>query len=224
MSEYTSMLDQLRDETRQVEELAERLMQTTELDGLANPLLDAVVELGAPWGWGIGDFSEERFAKEMAAWRVRRLIVPWFAWATPTEDALAAIGATGEVVEIGAGGGYWAGMLRARGVTVHAYDTAPHDNVQVTHGWSPVERGGTKMAARHPQATLFLCWPPYNKDMAGSAVDRYRLAGGKRIAYVGEGEGGCTGTSPWLERLEPVDIVSIPQWPGIHDYVRIFEL
>jgi len=226
MSEdVTQMLDQFREDERLVEEASARLMQITELQGLANPLLDALLEFGGPFGYEsfLTAFSEEKFQREMVAWRLRRVIAPWFAWAVPTEEALAAVGTTGEVVEIGAGGGYWAGMLRARGVTVHAYDVAPHENYQVTHGWSPVHRGNTKAAAHHPQATLFLCWPPYDSRMAEIAVERYRRAGGRRVAYIGE-SGGCTGESPRLNALEPVADIAIPQWPGLHDYLRIYEL
>lgn len=193
-----------------------------EIDGLANPYLDAWATLGGPWGYDV-PFTDERFEMEMTAVMLRRFFVVWFAWAIPTDDALDLIGKTGDVVEIGAGGGYWAAMLRARDATVYAYDRAPHDNHHVAHGWSPVERGFASAAARHPDATLLLCWPPYGSPLAHVAVERYYRAGGRRVAYVGEDDG-CTGISARLEALEPVDDVWLPQWPGIHDRLRVFEL
>ncbi|GJP35479.1 hypothetical protein CLOM_g19996 [Closterium sp. NIES-68] len=54
-----------------------------------------------------------------------------YAWAVPTEAALAAIkSAAGEegIVEVGAGTGYWAALLRRRGVDVAAYDWTPLDS------------------------------------------------------------------------------------------------
>jgi hypothetical protein len=58
---------------------------------------------------------------------VRMEYVARYAFGVPTEEALAAIAAVSPrgVVEIGAGSGYWAALLRDRGVRVEAYDIAP---------------------------------------------------------------------------------------------------
>ncbi|CAB1104065.1 unnamed protein product [Ectocarpus sp. CCAP 1310/34] len=45
-----------------------------------------------------------------------------FAWAIPDERALRIIKHFGPIVEIGSGLGYWAKLLRARGVDINAYD------------------------------------------------------------------------------------------------------
>eukprot|EP00271_Cylindrocystis_brebissonii_P019739 TRINITY_DN6186_c0_g1_i1.p1 TRINITY_DN6186_c0_g1~~TRINITY_DN6186_c0_g1_i1.p1 ORF type:complete len:542 (-),score=66.17 TRINITY_DN6186_c0_g1_i1:227-1852(-) len=53
-----------------------------------------------------------------------------YSWAVPTEEALAAIAAAAPngLVEMGAGTGYWAMLLRQRGVAVAAYDRRPMDD------------------------------------------------------------------------------------------------
>jgi hypothetical protein len=208
-----------------VESLLEPLLDAGELLGARNPYLEAVRELGWPWRRP-GPFDPVAFDQEVLAMRARQHLVEWYAWAIPDERALELVGATGEVVEVGAGGGYWAAMLRGRGVRVHAYDRAPGRNYQVKRLWSAVERGGASAAGRHPEATLLLCWPPYDRPFASLALERYRRAGGGRLVYIGE-HGGCTADETFqatIDELTPVAEHSIPQWPGIHDYLSVYEL
>src|SRR5262245_34518575 len=56
-----------------------------------------------------------------------------FGFAVPNAEAIAAIAALSPIVEIGAGTGYWAWMLRNAGVDVIAYDKQP----VVTGGTNP---------------------------------------------------------------------------------------
>ena len=48
-----------------------------------------------------------------------------YSFATPTPPALDLLASLGDIVEVGAGTGYWAAALRARGVGVLAFDIAP---------------------------------------------------------------------------------------------------
>lgn len=143
-----------------------------------------------------------------------------FAWAIPNEEALQTIEKYGPIVEIGAGGGYWAMLLRNRGVKVDAYDESPHSNHWVRYGWSEVAVGSYQKAAT--KKTLLLCWP-YMNDMAENCLWRFQ---GKTIIYIGEHEGGCCATDQFFEKLRrhfrQVDDVEIPQWPGIHDYLSVW--
>ncbi|GGM06463.1 methyltransferase domain-containing protein [Dactylosporangium sucinum] len=67
-------------------------------------------------------------ARELDLPRRRRELAARLAWAIPTEAALALIGDHGPILETGAGTGYWAALLRARGVDVVATDAAPPDD------------------------------------------------------------------------------------------------
>ena len=107
-----------------------------------------------------------------------------FAWGVPTSEALQAIAVHSPrgVVEIGAGTGYWAGLLAERhGLQVHAYDVAPthHGSLNGFHAlrglgnalpFHPVERGGAARAQRHPECTLLLCWPPSEAGVGAADV------------------------------------------------------
>jgi hypothetical protein len=143
-----------------------------------------------------------------------------YAYAIPTQEALEEIAAHGPVVEIGAGSGYWA-MLLSQLTDVVAYDTGAW---RFTKKWFEVNRGGPKKVRDHHDRTLFLCWPPYNTPMAVKTLKLYR---GDIVAFVGEGNGGCTAGDDFFEQLErewsEVQTVWIPQWNHIHDYLSIWK-
>lgn len=209
---------------RQYEEAKQRvegLRLPTDFGGLENPYLEIAIELGGPsiydpWGSAFGD----------AFGIARTKLVMHFAWAIPDERALELIGETGKVVDIGAGGGYWASLLHNRGVEVHPYDPEPGQSAQSAYLWRRVDRGTAEAAADHPDCTLFLCWPSYEASFASEALDRYTDAGGTRVAYVGEYEGGCCADDEFFRTLgrqyREIEASHIPQYPGIHDYLTIW--
>ncbi len=184
--------------------------------------------------------------------RHRRELAYVYSWAIPNDAALRTIAEHGPVVEIGAGGGYWAKLLLEAGVDVVAYDPDPigggrredggydgwHDGTR----WSEVLVGDHAAVAAYPDRTLLLVWPSYELPWTDQVLDAYR---GDTVIYVGEGGGGCTGTSrmhqilggydsgcwhygddkcdcapPEPARFKEVGEVEIPQWAGIHD--RLF--
>jgi hypothetical protein len=70
------------------------------------------------------------------------------------------------LVELGAGTGYWAYLLRVLGADVIAYDIAPiggkrrnryHIDVRP---WAEVLEGDVNALLKHADRSLFLCWPP----------------------------------------------------------------
>lgn len=195
---------------------------------------------------GKGDVLSPRYAHgdRYPRW----VMVKKYSWAIPSEDALAAIAEHSPrgVVEIGAGAGYWAMLLRERGVDVIAYDPAPapdeskwHDG----HAWSEVLRADHTAVIGHPDRTLLLCWPNYDEPHTAEAVE---LFGGDTVIYIGEPASGCTGdarlhallgepdcwcwdepcacgvksTAPLFREVAEVEI---PQWHGLHDSLRVFK-
>lgn len=176
----------------------------------ANPYLDAFSALHLP---GQSD--------------AREALTTQFAFAIPNEDALTVIinHARNGLVEIGAGTGHWAALLAARGTNVVAYDDNSWGN---EHTWFPVERQDWSVVSKHADRTLFLCWPPYDNPMAYDTARAYHAAGGHTIIYIGEGEYGCTGDDRfhhWLrDTCEIVTDVTIPQWPGVHDFLTVYRI
>lgn len=171
--------------------------------------------------------SEERVAMMMEATRARDKAIGRWAYAVPNAPAVAAIAKLSPIVEIGAGTGYWARLLVRAGASVIAYDN--RSNIRYTElrrfgRFYPVLDGDATAVAFHPDCTLFLCWPPYDEPLAFDAVSRW---GGKWLAYIGEGSGGCTASDAFHnyvnEHFEHRRRIDLPQWWGIHDRLNIYE-
>jgi hypothetical protein len=139
-----------------------------------------------------------------------------FSWAVPTEEAVRELAARSPLLEIGAGTGYWAWLLRQAGADVLALDR----NAGAPPRWSEVSEGEAPAAAAHPERTLLLCWPPLGEPMAFDALRAYR---GRLCAYVGER--GKTGDDAFHELLARefrlVRRVELPRWPGCADSLEI---
>lgn len=174
------------------------------------------------------------------SWVMRReVLVRRYAWAVPTDEALDELAKHAPLVEMGAGTGYWASLLRARGVDVIAYDKTPVGNPELPNPWHSEREGlplGAKIVpftevlcgapavlAQRADRSLFLCWPPYSDPMAYDSLMAWE---GKTLVLVAEGTGGATADEPFWERLdelfECVAHVRLPQWPGLHDVMTVW--
>lgn len=171
-----------------------------------------------------------------------------YACAIPGAEALDAIAALQrDVVELGAGSGYWGALLRARGVDVVLYDRDPPTeagaNAFFASQFAAVEKGGAEMAAVHSARALLLVWPFSEEQWETTVVD-----GGKRscehgwdeaalLAYEGDTivhvgvlgeEPGCVVTTSWgakkeLRRAWRLErSVAVPQWAGNDDCLTIW--
>ena len=162
----------------------------------------------------------------MGALEERNQFVRKYAWAVPNMAAINEIARHGKVVEIGAGTGYWAYLLRQKLVSVVAYDKSPYENGWCNNYWTEIEVGGPEEAGKHPDRTLLLCWPPYESPMAHEALRAHMDAGGQKLVYVGEGFGGCTGDYPFHELIDESfkleTTVYIPRWYGLNDTLSVY--
>jgi hypothetical protein len=150
--------------------------------------------------------------------RLKAAIAGHFAWAVPTEEAILAVSKySARVVEIGAGSGYWAWMMRQAGIAVAAFDTA-----SPSFTWDQVARCDERAVLLYPDHTLFLCWPPWNSDMAYNALAWHQ---GDYLVYVGEWMGGSANPRFFAllaSTFEAIDVVAIPQWYNRDDRLVIF--
>lgn len=150
-------------------------------------------------------------ARELGAaeWLMfKAAVAAHFAWAVPTSDAIDAITRhTSRVIEIGCGSGYWAWLMKQRGIDVVAVDPAPP-----AHVWHKVSVQSHEAIAEHPDRALFLCWPPWSTTMAFETLSAYA---GDLVVYVGEWMGGNADV-PFFGQLsatfELIESVAIPQW------------
>jgi hypothetical protein len=150
----------------------------------------------------------------------RRELAAVFAWAIPDEGALDLLAGYGPLLECGAGTGYWAALLRARGCDVLACDLDPPRRT-----WTDVRAADAVAFARAcGDRALFLCWPPYEDDRASySAVRAYR---GDTLLYVGGGPDGPTGTVRFHRELalnwHPAEQAAVPAWRGLRDRLVVY--
>ncbi|CAE7779657.1 unnamed protein product, partial [Symbiodinium sp. CCMP2592] len=160
---------------------------------------------------------DPRTSQLVREWRdsVRVWACHLYSYAVPSERALRRLAAEAPLLEIGAGTGYWAYMLRRRSVVVHAYDIrlARDDNEYHGHSpaWTRVERGGPEAAANHAGSALFLCYPP----PGNMALQVLNFFPGDRVLLVGEWSGD-TASQKFQEKLmqtfELVETVPLPNW------------
>jgi hypothetical protein len=164
-----------------------------------------------------------RLSSETDVSAIYRAIVDYrlerrYAWAVPNSEALEAVLELGPIVEIGAGGGYWARLLRDRGGEVIAYEPAPLDEVwtDMAEPWTPLLRGGVDDAAKHPDRALFVGWPPRPN---GFMVDLLLEAPQRTLALITDGRGPVQDRMydllerEWTRTSE----VAIPTWPSRSD-------
>ncbi len=152
-----------------------------------------------------------------------------YAWAIPCQKALKAIAKYSPIIEVGAGNGYWAYLLNKLGADILAFDSSPQNHyakagLKFHRQWFDVREGKESVVKDHQDRTLFLCWPPYNEEMAFKCLKEYK---GKTVLYVGEGGGGCNASDNFFSHIEKhfteEDCVELPVWYGIHDRLFIFE-
>lgn len=158
---------------------------------------------------------------------VRREAVLKYAWAVPDQTALEITAKYGPIVEMGAGKGYWASLLKSMGVNVVAYDAAPPQMNETDFcsvgTFTDVQVGGPEVLGEMPERTLMLCWPSYNTSFAHECLKHYK---GNTVVFVGESMGGCTGNAAFFDTLEAeydgVRYHPIPRWYGINDALTVW--
>jgi len=121
--------------------------------------------------------------------RYRQELALRYSYVVPESRLLGVLRRHSPLVELGAGTGYWAYLLRLMGTDVIAYDHAPFGSGRNNRyhvdfrRWTDVIEGDTEAILRHSDRTLFLCWPPKFSALWKS-VDLYR---GDCVIYIGDG-------------------------------------
>ena len=141
-----------------------------------------------------------------------------YSWAVPDNKTLKTIAAYSPLIEIGAGGGYWASLLHAIGADIIAFDQKPYSNYYVDCRHFEVKRGGYSTVRHYPERTLFVCWPIRDAQNAlKQGLNRHYQK--DLMLYIGDPLG-CTCRMPanWIAE----DMIDIPQWKGMYDGLFIY--
>ncbi|MER7701431.1 hypothetical protein ABTX81_00815 [Kitasatospora sp. NPDC097605] len=156
----------------------------------ARPVIDVFDHLPAGFGPPLPRRQE---LSRIYSWALAsRTAVDWIA------DCLDGRG----LLEAGAGSGYWARLLRARGVDVLATDAearAGRNGFTDRFQYAEVRPGrAAEDAAAHPDRVLALLWPPHRDPMAADALRAYR---GPGLLYLGDRSGGMCADRAFFAEL-----------------------
>ena len=102
------------------------------------------------------------------------------------------------VVEIGAGAGHWAKVLKDNKINVIAYDSMESLPLPKEKQAFPVEKGEPNVLAKHKDRALLLVYPPPGV-MAEECLQNYK---GPVVIYCGEGVGGANASVRFFQELE----------------------
>ncbi len=186
--------------------------------------------------------SERDRVRPGESWGRRHTFTGRYSWAVPSPAALVRLKewlGGSKVIEVGAGRGLWARLLRDIGVTVEASDLHPPEanefinkrtGVDATHTWTEViQRGGAEHAKEGSGSdALMMVWPYMDDEW--TTVDWQKDAlggfGGDKFILVGEDEGGATGSTGLWRSLNKYwrrdGMIDIPRWEGIRDRIFLF--
>ena len=156
---------------------------------------------------------------------IRRQFCQHFSWAIPSKQAIKSIKSfvkKDKVLEVGAGLGLWAALMKNKGINIIATTTY---NLNHTYSikprtWINVNIMDNIEAIRsYPEHTcLFVCW---GDEVLNSSLEEFK---GDKIIVIGEEAGGCT---DYLEEndfgFKLVETIEIPQWSGIHDMIFFYK-
>jgi hypothetical protein len=143
-----------------------------------------------------------------------------YAYVLPEPHLLDVIARYSPLLEVGAGTGYWAYLLRQRGADIIAYDQAPLGGERSNRyhyeswPWTEVLAGGTTVVQQHADRSLLICWPP----LFSSLGQVLRFFTGKRVIYVGD-HGHRTAWLAGLDaafcEVECFEVIAMDPAPGV---------
>lgn len=115
------------------------------------------------------------------------------------------------VLEVGAGSGHLSVFLKQFGVNIVATDMNPKNKF--------VEKLSAVDAVRKYEKDILLCsWPEYNSEFLTDAIRHVTV---HKVIYLGEREGGCTGSSSFFDLFSEEMCIDIPNYESIYDRILI---
>lgn len=187
------------------------------------PIETAAMKFLAEHGWG-GSIDRSREAR-----RLRVAYGSRFSFAILDGVTVERLSHFGPLLEIGAGKGYWAWELRKAGVDMVATDAMGLGRYWKSghwqEPWTTIEPLDAKAALRkYPGRTLLSVWPDRGRDWPSEMLRFYQ---GRKVLYVGEGPGGCTGNYDFHKILHEdfvcEGVFPIPNFYGKQDMLWVWQ-
>ena len=152
--------------------------------------------------------------------KIREAIIKKFTFALPFLEILEYIKKFEPILEIGAGSGYWACLLKKIGCDIIA--TTIDDQLHpYPKKYTDIEYlTAIEASKKYPDRTVLMCWP----SMANWPVKALPYI--NRLIYIGEW-GGCTGNDKFFDILKKnfktIESSNILSWPLIRDCIYRLE-
>ncbi|CAK9071622.1 unnamed protein product [Durusdinium trenchii] len=223
-------------------------------EDLSNPLLSLYDEKMSLWGswlcaqWLHCEAVQLEDWSSMGEEQVK--IRNEYSWSVPTEEALRLLALHQPLVELGAGAGYWASLLKQLPVDILAFDekhfrSSFNERANISQGqeisfkyFCEVLPGGPEMISQYPDRTLVLMWPDYMgygtyglDCLHHYKGDKLILIGEWRTSTLGQYTSGISnhGQSFSLdfqlkveEDFQLVEALNLPTWPLFLDRLHLF--
>ena len=155
----------------------------------------------------------------------RTEFIKGFGFPIPCLELIEAIKAEGPSVELGAGSGYLAALINVCGGNVTPTDSYKGGYFFEVSFHANVHRLSASAAVRKfPNIPVLMSWPSFQAKWPSRVANM--LKPGSRLLYIGENNG-CTACYSFenilRDKFKEIKQVSIPNWEGMHDHLRIFE-
>lgn len=161
-----------------------KLYKVENITNSNNPYLEKFLRAKRKLKFFTHFFDRTKISKKNLFWRsVNFYCEPLcrkYSWAIPDERALKILQNFGALIELGAGKGYWAALLRARGVDIAAYD-----RYKIPNSFTDIEIAGPEalLIEGNECRTLFLSYPDEDSQLSTECIKYYH---GDYIIHVGE--------------------------------------
>lgn len=156
-------------------------------------------------------------------------VMNWvFAHAIPTEEAINEMIKYSPIVEIFAGSGYWAWILKTRGCEIEPYDNHSFTKEINNYSLCPYPYYWLKPKTGTPDIlkdnkfinyTLFLCWPP-DENQGEEAANCLEYFRGSKLLYIGQNENGKTAGKKYFDILKKdwsqTKKIELPSWSDFY--------
>jgi hypothetical protein len=143
--------------------------------------------------WLDGQISKEYRAKLFQ--KIPIGLIEKYSWAIPDERAIEIVKCFAPIVEIGAGNGYWAKLIKDRGVDIIAFDLF---TAGAKGNWTSVEKGGPEVLKKFKGRAMMLCYPDdYEHSLKPLSMRCLKEYKGDTIILVGEVFSKTILESPW---------------------------
>lgn len=189
------------------------------------------IELFRLFKWVKGDqlysYARENLDQErygIIQYTARRKWNTHFSFAIPSFDILEEISLYTPIIEIGAGTGYWAYLLKKYfQVDIICYDKMPFFNY-TRKKWFKVMKGTPKVLREYSNRTLFLCFPSRKTSMANDSLKYWK---GKYLIFIGEYRSGLNANDVFFNRLDSHFTLKTTKdlfnWEGMYNKLKIYQ-